>query len=78
MIPADVLAEIDRLVMGGIAPKGGEQAYILLYLAGAEIRRLRLQAEVHKTALKRIAANGDVARQLVAATALGVEIRSAP
>ena len=74
----DVLAEIDRLVMGGPAPKGAEQAHVLLYLAGAEIRRLRLQAEVHKAALRRIAADGDVARQLIAATALGVKIRSAP
>ena len=42
----DVVKEIDTLIMGKTAPKDRRVEWLLLYLAGCELRALRLTREI--------------------------------
>jgi hypothetical protein len=45
MTERDVVKEIETLIMGKTAPKDRRLEWLLLYLAGSEIRALRLLCE---------------------------------
>lgn len=48
----DVVDEIEKLIMGKTAPKDREREWLLLYLAGSEVRTLRLTRDVLREQLE--------------------------